>query len=337
MEMSRGFPFSFDSVYIGGGTPSVLDAGDVESILDRAFACFRIDSDSETTIEVNPGTVSVKKLSSLAGAGVNRINIGVQSFDDENLRFLGRIHSSADARDSVEWARKAGFGNLGLDLIYGLPGRTVESWISDLSEAVEFSPEHLSCYTLTVEPGTRLDKDRESGKFIPIEESLAAALFNATWEFLDKNGFSGYEISNFSKSKATMSRHNLKYWSSVPYLGIGPSAHSFVDPERWWNFSSIEKYMEYIESGRLPVREKETLAREQRIMEELYVGLRKTGGFRIDEFEKKFGLCFTDTYGNLTAQLKKDGYLAASLKHCSLTRKGMLILNSIVSMMVNTS
>lgn len=333
MRLAKDFPL-FDTLYLGGGTPSVLSADEIRTIIETAFCVFGFAEKSEITVEANPGTVDMEKLAGFKDAGINRINIGVQSFSDDILRFLGRIHSSDESRKALEWSRSAGFENLGLDLIYGVPGQTPESWRSELRTAVDFEPEHLSCYSLTFEPGTPMASDLGQNRFHQIPEDGIAEMFETAMDFLETNGYRQYEISNYSKSKSTRSKHNMKYWSSTPYLGVGPSAHSFDEPERWWNAASVEEYCQAVESGNLPILEKETLTTEQRITEAIYLGLRKTDGIRIDEFERQYGIGFNDTYGHTIARLKEDGLVLTDHGRCRLTRKGILFADGIAAMLI---
>ncbi|MBW1745487.1 MAG: radical SAM family heme chaperone HemW, partial [Deltaproteobacteria bacterium] len=275
-----------------------------------------------------------EKLKGYHSVGINRINIGVQSFNDEFLDFLGRIHSTNDADLTIRGARKAGFDNIGIDLIYGIPGQTKKIWLSDLRKAVEFETEHLSCYMLTYEKGTPLDRERRQGRFKPVADSLLAELFETTMEYLTAHGYVQYEISNFAKNASRISRHNFKYWSFSPYLGFGPSAHSFIEPRRYWNCRSVKKYIENIKEGRVPIEEKELLSKEQRMMEMIYLGLRKTDGIDIDAIDENLGINFRQIFAEKIKQLEEDGYILPiqHKNHCALSRKGMLFLDSIASM-----
>jgi putative oxygen-independent coproporphyrinogen III oxidase len=334
MQMVSNPSLVCDTLYFGGGTPSVLKAKNIERIIENAYRLFNFLHDTEITIEVNPGTVTNEKLKGYQSVGINRINIGVQSFNDEFLDFLGRIHSSDDADLIIRGARKAGFDNIGIDLIYGIPGQTKKTWLSDLRKAVEFEPEHLSCYMLTYEKGTPLDRERRQGGFKPASGSLLAELFETTMEYLTAHGYVQYEISNFAKNASRISRHNFKYWSFSPYLGFGPSAHSFIEPRRYWNCRSLKKYIENIKEGRLPVEEKEILSKEQRMMEMIYLGLRKTDGIDIDAIDENLGINFCQMFAEKIKQLEEDGYILPIQpeNRCALSRKGMLFLDSIAPM-----
>jgi oxygen-independent coproporphyrinogen-3 oxidase len=331
-RVSRNVNFHFDSLYIGGGTPSVLEAKDIDRIINTAYKYFRMLPDAEITAEVNPGTVTSQKLKDYRSSGINRLNIGVQSFQDENLHFLGRIHSAQEAYSSVRHAQQAGFENIGLDFIYGIPSQSEKSWFSDLQTAVELSPAHLSCYTLTYEQGTVMEANLRKGQIQPLPEDEAAALFEATGVFLAQHGYERYEISNFARSVSERSRHNQKYWSGVPYLGFGPSAHSFLPPERYWNLRSVKAYIEAVKSGRLPAAEREILTEEQQITEAIFLGLRKSEGIDIDAFDKKFDKNFKALFGEVIKNLETEGLITTEKNHCALSARGMLLLDSVVSM-----
>ena len=328
----------YDSLYLGGGTPSVLESDQIVRIIETVRGHFEIKDDVEITLEVNPGSVNRESLAAYRRAGINRLNIGVQSFNDENLKFLGRIHASAEAGFSIGWARQAGFDNIGLDLIYGLPGQDQKNWHDDLNRAIQADIEHLSCYMLTCESGTPLGRDVVRGRVKLPEGDFVRELFDTTIDYLNNNGFRQYEISNFARrtddrAPALHSRHNQKYWSFAPYIGLGPSAHSFQAPTRHWNHRSIEAYVRQIKSGHLPIADKESLTREQIIMEAIYLGLRTTRGIDLHRFEQMFALNFTRTFEQKIADLKKEDLLELTETHCALTPKGMAYLDSIAAML----
>jgi oxygen-independent coproporphyrinogen-3 oxidase len=331
MEM-RVSDFCADTLYIGGGTPTVLPPHAVEQILAATRRCFPLLPHAEITIEANPGTIRLESLKAYRGSGVNRISLGFQSFRDEILEFLGRVHSVQEGFAALEWAREAGFDNIGLDLIYGVPGQTLADWETDLKQAAALGPDHLSCYMLTWEPGTPLDDRRRRGEAVPLPDDIAGDLFDLTADVLESLGYERYEISNFSRSKETRSRHNQKYWNGVPYLGLGPSAHSFLHPKRFWNHRCVTEYIQSIEQGHLPLAGSEVLTREQQIIEAIYTGLRKQEGIVIPDFEERFALCFDKVFE--TDRFQTEGWIKADAVRCALTPKGMRFLDSIVSLLV---
>ncbi|NNK84047.1 MAG: radical SAM family heme chaperone HemW, partial [Desulfobacterales bacterium] len=221
MNLTYNVPFNCDTLYIGGGTPSVLEPKIITQIIDTAFSLYKLSPDSEVTLEINPGTVSLEKLIEYKSAGVNRISLGVQSFENNNLNFLGRIHTVEDAALAIQWVKEADFKNIGIDLIYGIPGQTRQSWLSDLAKAVSYEPQHLSCYMLTYEPGTTMKEALRKGSFKAMSEKMLGDLFKTTIKFLADKGYIQYEISNFAHEKKLRSRHNQKYWLFSPYIGLG--------------------------------------------------------------------------------------------------------------------
>jgi oxygen-independent coproporphyrinogen-3 oxidase len=344
MRLNRDVDLVFDTLYIGGGTPSVLDETSIHQMVETARRSFKILPGAEITLEVNPGTVTLEKLKGYRRAGVNRINIGVQSFNSANLGFLGRIHSGRDAELALRWARSAGFDNIGLDLIYGIPDQTPASWRKDLKAAIEFRPQHLSCYILSFEPGTPMDRDRKKGRFEPMSEDRVCDLFETTVKFLRDHGYVQYEISNFAREDIgesglgnagdNRSRHNTKYWTFAPYLGLGPSAHSFIEPERFWNHADVGKYIRDLARGKLPLAEKELLVQDQLMTEAIYLGLRQTRGISVDAFDEKFGVNFRGAFGEVIADLEERGLMECSHGRCALTSKGMLVLDSIAALFI---
>jgi oxygen-independent coproporphyrinogen-3 oxidase len=327
----------FDTLYIGGGTPSILDGNQIYRILEGAFRYFKVMPGAELTMEINPGTVNLSQLREYRQAGINRINIGIQSFQDPNLDFLGRIHCARDANLSFDWAIRAGFANIGIDLIYGLPRQTKTNWLKDLEHAVRLQPTHLSCYMLTCEPGTPLHQDMLRGKVKAADDGNIRQLFDFTAEYLEFHEYIQYEVSNFARSdeagsEANRSRHNMKYWSLAPYIGFGPSAHSFLEPKRYWNYADVKKYIHEIEAGRPAVEETELLTSEQIMMEAVYLQLRTAAGIDLAGFNQKFDLDFVQTFDKIIAGLEKDALLKLSRSHCALTRKGLAFLDTIVPM-----
>jgi oxygen-independent coproporphyrinogen-3 oxidase len=339
IEYYRGSHLTFDTIYFGGGTPSLLSAGEIFSILNKTYKLFSIHHDAEITLEVNPGTVGEKNFRQYADVGINRLNIGVQSFNDKNLQFLGRIHSSQEARSAINSARHAGFCNIGIDLIYGMAGQSLNNWGKDLETALSFFPEHLSCYMLSYEKNTPLYEAKEIGTILPLDETSVGDLFSFTWRFLPANGYTAYEISNFSKNNPVIpgkfrSRHNQKYWHFAPYIGLGPSAHSYLESMRFWNHASVQNYIRLIESGQSSVRDRENLNREQKMIESIFLGLRTKEGIELEHFEKKFSTVFSGMFSTPIKNLEKKGYMVVSDTRCALTAKGMRFHDSICDLIV---
>ena len=341
---TRPMPFFVDTIYFGGGTPSLLAPPQIQSILEAVYKKFKIDPRPEVTLEVNPGSIRSKHLIDFIHSGVNRINMGVQSFQDKNLSFLGRIHTSEQARQSLLNARKAGFNNIGLDLIYGLPGQERAQWEKDLAQAIDFGPEHLSCYMLTMEQGTPLYKNYQLKMFTPLSEDKLKDFFETAMDILGNCGYFHYEISNFARisgpeqnrisSAAFQSRHNRKYWTGAPYLGFGPGAHSFISPVRYWNLPSVAGYMEALNKKRLPVEEKEILTREQEMMEFIYLGLRTAEGIDTKKFDQKFNADFKKMSADVLEALLSHQYLVLSGHHIRMSRMGMVLLDGIAGKLI---
>ena len=320
-----------DTVYFGGGTPSLCPPDSVADLIDGVKTHFRLDAKAEVTLEANPGAVTAEDLVRLRSAGVNRLNIGIQSFREDALGFLGRIHSRTQAIAVVDQARSAGFDNLGLDLIYGLPGQTTADWMADLNRALDFRPEHLSCYILTFAPGTPMNRDLQQGRLNPPDEDHVAAMFETTAAFLTARGYDHYEISNFARTPALRSQHNLKYWRFEPYLGFGPSAHSYRKCTRSWNLADLAIYTRRLAQNRRPEGGREKLTREQQMLEAILLGLRRREGFDMEAFEQRFGMSVPATFGRLLNQLAEEGCLADRPGRCALSVRGMRYHDSIAA------
>jgi putative oxygen-independent coproporphyrinogen III oxidase len=268
----------FDSLFLGGGTPSWLDETQIAGLMQNLRRHFTFAPDSEITLEANPDDVTADKLAAWRNLGLNRLSLGVQSFDETELRFLGRRHTASQTEAAIDLIRAAGFTNLGLDLIYGLPGQTLDAWLKTLERALNFAPEHLSCYQLTLAPETPMGLRFAAGSLTPPDEETQREFFLLTANFLTNRGYLHYEVANFAREEKYICRHNVKYWTRSPYLGLGPAAHSFDGHRRWWNFSSVEKYCVSLNAGAAPVAEVETLTPEQIRLETLALGFRTRAG-----------------------------------------------------------
>jgi oxygen-independent coproporphyrinogen-3 oxidase len=268
----------FATLYLGGGTPSLLAHADFTRLLKIIRNAFTIAPDAEITLEVNPEDATPENLSLWQGLGINRLSLGVEALNDANLAFLGRRHTARQARDALAACREAGFANVGVDLIYALPGQTEAAWAQTLAAALVYTPEHLSCYQLTVEPHTALGRRLARGQFQPAGDDAQAELFLFTHHFLEDRGYLHYEISNFARGADLVSRHNQAYWRHVPYLGLGPAAHSFDGRHRWWNHRSLTAYCRAAAQGAAPVAGRETLSPAQLRLEALMLDLRTKDG-----------------------------------------------------------
>lgn len=319
-----------DTVYLGGGTPSLLSAAAVAGILERLDGAFRIGSGAEVTLEANPGTIAGGKLASYRAAGVNRLNLGVQSLREEKLRFLGRIHGPDEAVQAFAEARAAGFERVGIDLIYGLPGEGPGEWLSELEAALALEPDHLSCYLLTIEPGTPLGCDLAAGRLQAAAEETAAELFLLTAERLAAGGFAHYEISNFARDLGgaggqAVSRHNLKYWTGAPYLGFGPGAHSFLPPQRFWNPPDLGRWLAALRSGKPPAAGSEDLDGGQQVLEALFLGLRTAWGVDLAGLREGLGWDLLAERAETVAEFTERGFLRVEEGRLFPTVRGMLV------------
>jgi oxygen-independent coproporphyrinogen-3 oxidase len=282
---SSTFP-AFDTLYIGGGTPSLLDERQITDLIRRLKAGFAFVEDTEITIEANPDDIDPPRLAAYRELGINRLSLGVQSFEDAELQFLRRRHDAAGAEAALSHMRDAGFANIGIDLIYGFQGQSLASWERTLRRALEFTPEHLSCYQMTIEPPTEFGRMLEAGSITAVDEESQRDFFMATSELLGARGYIHYEISNFAREEQFISRHNHKYWRHVPYLGLGPSAHSFQKGTRWWNVRSVRGYCEALENGKSPVQNSELLTVDELALETLYLGFRTSDGVALDDLRR---------------------------------------------------
>jgi|BarGraIncu01121A_1022015.scaffolds.fasta_scaffold03981_4 oxygen-independent coproporphyrinogen-3 oxidase len=320
---------SFDTVYLGGGTPSLLTPQQIETILKTVGKFYKIDPHAEITIEVNPGDVSLEYFRALRSLGINRLNIGIQSFDDQLLKFLGRRHSASNALESMENAREAGFSNIGLDLIYGVHHQNIKSWENTLQKAITLKPEHISCYQLSLAPKTPLYQIyQEKSIKLPSNEQQTKYFFT-TSEILENDGYLHYEVSNFAREECLKSKHNMKYWQHVPYLGLGPAAHSFLDNKRWWNKAAVKTYLQEISAGNMPVENTETLSAEQLQLEALFLGLRTKAGIDLKLYKIRYGVDLLEDKKSMIDLLIKNKLVELKDSFLRPTRAGMAVADSL--------
>ncbi|MDY6905949.1 MAG: radical SAM family heme chaperone HemW [Thermodesulfobacteriota bacterium] len=320
----------FGSLYIGGGTPSVLPAAMISDILKNARHCFSFLDHAEITVEANPESLTPAWLRRLKASGVNRLNIGIQSFNDTMLAFLGRIHSASQATKAIADARSAGFDNIGIDLIYGIPGQTQRHLQQDLDIALDLMPSHIACYMLTYEANTPLTIARDKGTHKAPPDALTSRFFAQVAEVLTNGGYHHYEISNFARTPAHMAAHNTKYWRRIPYSGFGPSAHSYTGTRRTWNVRSVDQYTDMLSQDRLPVADQERLNREQHMLEAVYLGLRMAEGIDIQAFEREFSLDFSEAFAPVVAAGPSSALLKVKNRRCFLTDRGMQFHETVV-------
>ncbi len=330
---SYGSGVTFETIFLGGGTPSLLTPSQLESILTHLHSVFVIEPDAEITVETNPGTVTDEKLRTYKSLGVNRLSIGVQSFHNDELQFLSRIHDSNQAIRCVELARAAGFENLSVDLIFSLPGQSLARWQSNLNQAVALNTEHISAYSLIVEDNTPLARLVASKQVSPNPLETEAGMYEFTMGFLADRGFEHYEVSNYAKP-GFRSRHNYNYWNHENYLSFGPSAHSFWKPagassgRRWWNIASISHYCERLLEGTLPLVSEEIVQTKELMNERVFLGLR-SDGLDLEQFEREFGVALTHNHGPTIQQLVNEDYATLEDHRIQLTPKGFLLCDEI--------
>jgi oxygen-independent coproporphyrinogen-3 oxidase len=333
------------TVYFGGGTPSLLGPRHIEAVLEALDNAFGICRQTEITLEANPGTLDQIHLKSFQSMGINRVSLGLQSLDPEQLSLLGRIHSADDAAHAVEKIRAAGIDNISLDLIYGLPGQTGDHLIQELDAALDLMPGHLSCYMLTIEPGTALYAMYERGEFLPMAQSDQVDLFCTAAQYLKAHGWDHYEVSNFARHTSLRSRHNTVYWQMVPYHGFGPAAHSYVinadtdgsvSYQRFWNAPDLNGYIRNLKAGELPVSDRETLTLEQRQMEYVMVGLRTSMGLDIEMGQILWKNRFLTQFQPLMDNLEDKGFARRrdAGQRFVLTLEGWMRLDSIIASFV---
>jgi oxygen-independent coproporphyrinogen-3 oxidase len=307
-------PRPFDTVYFGGGTPSQLVPDELAHVLDACRSRFAFAQPLPWVfLEANPEDVTKETCADWRALGVRTLSLGVQSFSDHMLRFLGRRHSGRQARSAVETALAAGFDAVSIDLIYGRRGQTSEDWRLDLAAAVSLEPHHLSCYQLTIHPHTRFGVQARHGRLFELPEEEQAALFDLTHRFLADAGWPAYEVSNFARSPAHQSRHNRKYWDHTPYLGLGPSAHSLsvgvagASARRWWNERMTPRWDKRLAAGERPIDAQELLGPKDLAQEALLLGLRTAAGIDLEAFRARYGADLLAANHTLVARLQDEG------------------------------
>ncbi|MCL6447018.1 MAG: radical SAM family heme chaperone HemW [Armatimonadetes bacterium] len=322
-----------ETIYLGGGTPTCLPAPALAAILGSCRRCFFVLPGAEITVEANPGTVDGVKLAALREAGVNRLSLGVQAVQERLLKFLGRMHTFEQAREAVRMAREAGFANLNLDLIFGIPGQTPADWEECLKRILDLRPSHVSTYGLQLEEGTPLWRDVQAGKVAPVDEEAELAMFELAIEILTAAGLIHYEISNFAVP-AGRCRHNLRYWRNLPYLGLGPAAHSFSGSCRFSNETSLEKYVVRLKAGELPVAGREKLTRQTLLAETVFLGLRLREGLDLKAFADRFGQAVEEVYRVELDRLLKLNLIEIKNNFLRLTPRGLPVANQVFASFV---
>ncbi len=333
-EMSAADGFTSDTIYFGGGTPSLLTPRQLEKILNTIRRKFSVEPNSEITMEMNPATMTLETIKEYRKLGVNRTSFGAQTFDDKELKRLGRRHTAADVRETIELLRKAGFENISFDLIAGLPRQTLADWEQNLDEALNLQPEHLSLYLLEIHEGTPLAEQIRSGRQPLPDEDLAGEMYLLMLEKVSVKGYGQYEISNFSKPDFH-SRHNSKYWLFEPVYAFGVSAHSFDGKnKRWANERDTFAYVKKIENGKSPIVEQTDLDEKTQRAEYIFLRLRLRKGINLKEFQNRFGVNLLEIFADDFARLNETELIKICNNNLRLSKKGMLYSNEVFSIFV---
>lgn len=324
-----------DSIFFGGGTPSIIESGQLAGLVTACRAAFDVDADSEITIEINPGSFSGPKVDGWLVAGINRASVGVQSFIDRELVSLSRTHTAADARRTLDMLREAGFKNISLDLIAGLPEQSLQDWEFNLLEALAIRPEHLSLYLLEVKEGTQLYGQIKRGLRPRPDDDLTAEMYRMICDATGKAGYEQYEISNFARVSegeqvsSLRSRHNLKYWTGAPFYGVGCGAHSYDGRARWVNVLKTETYIERVASEGHAIAERHELSEQDRAAEALFMGLRLREGISLDEFHSEYGVDVIERFSADFPRLADAGLIEKNGGRLTLTAAGRLLSNEV--------
>jgi len=332
-EIRRAPGGQADTIFFGGGTPSLLDPAEVERLIAACRQTFTLAADSEITLETNPETATPERLAAFRSAGVNRISFGVQSFDDEELTRLGRIHSSARAKEAITAAQTLGFSSVSFDLMLWLPQQSRETWRRTVDQAVALAPDHLSLYLLELYPNAPLKEDMARSGWSLAPDDDAAEMYLEALQELEQHGLKQYEISNVARD-GHQSRHNVKYWQAGQWFGFGCGAHSTVAGERWKNLASTADYIERVAAGEAPAIERQALSAQAQVEEALFMGMRLTEGVDAAVFVARFGLDPWERYGPALTPFVESGHVWHEGGRFGLTREGMLVGNSVLEVFV---
>ena len=330
-----GEPVRLDSIYFGGGTPSIVDSNQLALLCEACKTAFEVADNSEITIEINPASFSRPKVDGWLNAGINRASVGVQSFIDRELVALSRTHTADDARSTLELLRRAGFENISIDLIAGLPEQSLADWEFNLSQALSIRPEHLSLYLLEIKDGTQLYGQIKRGLRPRPDDDLTAEMYRMICNATADADYEHYEISNFAlvtedePGGSLRSKHNLKYWTGAPFYGVGCGAHSYDGRARWVNVLKTETYVKKVLSERHAIADRRDLSREDRAAEALFMGLRLTEGIDLNEFRSEYGVDVLERFNADLPRLADAGLIATSDGRLTLTAAGRLLSNEV--------
>ena len=317
-----------DSIFVGGGTPSILNEEEIKILFDNINLNFKIKEDAEITMECNPGTLTLNKLKIMKKCGVNRLSIGLQAVQNHHLKYIGRIHTFEEFEKNYHEAKKVGFDNINIDLMYALPNQTKEDWMESLEKVVNLNPTHISAYSLILEENTELFDMYERKEFKLLDEDTDIEMYEYTINYLKSHGYNQYEISNYAK-KGFECKHNILYWKCENYVGIGTSASGFLDEIRYNNLCEIDKYEELILNGKKPIEWEEKLSIKDKIEESIFLGLRMNEGIKFKDFKNKYDFNFLEEYKNEIEKLTKLQLIDINETGMKLTQKGKEISNSV--------
>ena len=326
-------PAMADTIYFGGGTPSLLEPEEIKRIIDTCHAAFDVTADREVTLEANPESVTVPRLKAFRAAGVNRLSFGVQSFREAELRRLSRLHTVERARAAVAEAREAGFDNLSLDLMMWLPEQSVAEWLESVDQAIELRPEHLSLYLLELYPQAPLRDEMARAQWSQSPDEDAATMYLTAMERLESAGYEQYEVSNVARP-GYRSRHNLKYWTDGEWLGFGCGAHSTCSGARWKNVSSTDDYIARIATALSPAVDVRRLSPEEQLGDAMFTGLRLTDGVDLEAIRALYGVDIWMRHGAELERFIEAGVLARDAQRVRLTRQGMLVAHEVMAIFV---
>lgn len=324
-----------DTIFFGGGTPSLLEPAELAAIIQACRDSFEVAGGAEITVEANPESSTPARLDGFRAAGANRLSFGVQSFQDAELQRLSRLHSAETARQAVANARSAGFDNLSLDLMMWLPGQRVEDWLASVEALIALGPEHASLYLLEIYPNAPLRDEMARAGWSTAPDDDAAEMYEQALARLDRAGYQQYEISNVARSVSRRSRHNLKYWTGGEWLGFGPGAHATVGGERWRVVASTTEYVERVQSGRDVRLDRRRLTEQERLEEGLFMGLRLTEGLDLSSMSSRHGIDIWARYGQDLSHFVAAGLLQHEPgRRLALTRRGMLLANEVMTVFI---
>ncbi len=325
---------SFTSLFLGGGTPSILNENEIEEIMKNIYKNFDIDRDAEITIECNPGTLNKSKLHKYKELGINRISMGLQVTQNQHLKNIGRIHTYEQFEKNYREALEVGFSNINIDLMYSLPGQSIEEWKETLDKIIKLSPTHISAYSLILEEGTKFYEMYENKDFELVEEDIDIEVYEYTIEVLKKKGYNQYEISNYSKPGYEC-KHNIIYWKCENYLGLGAGASGYIKNDRYSNVETLEDYNEKIKSNIKPIDNTINLSSKDKMEEFIFMGLRMNEGISLQSFENKFNVNFKQKYNDILEKLKNLNLIEEQNNSVYLTQKGRELSNTVFIEFIN--